>query len=466
MAVAGDIGNTSPTTFASEANPGVNAVTGPSLIYQWGVPVNPGVTVTLKISLDNGATWVAGVTPATAVTCSTATPGINTTSTAVVVSPDGSTLNFSIDSGAGFLAVANSCTFTPSPAQMKAPSLSTPGGVVNATWRNFVGQSEIDIAGKHTDIAANSAAAINGKIAASSTFPPPTGTVTETAVIDLTGNNSKVFVVPLGGTSNTIVGVPPAIGTVLNLGAVTFTDVPGSQVSAAGLDYTLAANTSGFTGKVTGDFQATAGAHLDLKAASNCTGAATPAGTPSAPAGSSFDFTSAAPFVTGAPLFFCYTVDGIAQIPSTTPVASFKTTPTLATDLPDSATGNLFALGTNGATVDIVSYVPAGNIPDGFLTFIRVVNTGNRPTPIQATIVNADGSTGPSGVIINVLPVGGAVTLTSREIELAIGVVGRTDRPRLRLFGSTSSLTAQSFMSNPGGVVTNNSAVERGGSSQ
>jgi hypothetical protein len=53
------------------------------------------------------------------------------------------------------------------------------------------------------------------------------------------------------------------------------------------------------------------------------------------------------------------------------------------------------------------------------------------------------------------LPAGAAVTFTAQQVEAALGQsIPAGDRSRIRVTAVASTLDVQSFMSNPGGVIT------------
>lgn len=115
----------------------------------------------------------------------------------------------------------------------------------------------------------------------------------------------------------------------------------------------------------------------------------------------------------------------------------------------------------SGTTVDVRTYVPAATT--GYTTYLRMINNGSVATPVTATLLDATtGLPGVSGTIIANLPVNGAVTLTSAQIEAALGIViPATSRPRLRVAAS-SSLTVESFLLQPNGAFNELSGAQTG----
>lgn len=106
----------------------------------------------------------------------------------------------------------------------------------------------------------------------------------------------------------------------------------------------------------------------------------------------------------------------------------------------------------SGTSVDVANHIPAA--ATGFAGFTRIINTASTATPVTVALINATtGAVGSARPLLASLPGKGAVTLTSAEIESALGLaLTGADRPRLRIAGNgTASLDVQSFMLQPGG---------------
>ena len=142
-------------------------------------------------------------------------------------------------------------------------------------------------------------------------------------------------------------------------------------------------------------------------------------------------------------------------------IAAVAGTPTLAvtfqhagtsTDSNEIATTSLYPLTLNGQQRDIRSYIPASTV--GYTSFVRLINTGAVAAAISGQWIYENGTAGTTGVLLASHPAGGAVTLSSAQIEASLGaptVIGG-NRPRLRLTAPTNALEAQSFfMTNANG---------------
>jgi len=109
----------------------------------------------------------------------------------------------------------------------------------------------------------------------------------------------------------------------------------------------------------------------------------------------------------------------------------------------------------SGTSVDVRTYVPAADAGSGYTSYLRVINTGITATTVTAALVDGiTGAAGSAGTLIASLPAGGASTLTSSQVEAALGTtIVSGSRPRIRITGSTV-LEVQSFLTQPGGAFT------------
>ena len=284
--------------------------------------------------------------------------------------------------------------------------------------------------------------AITSKIAASSSFA-----TVETQKIDLTATSpGSRFTAPGNTLSNA------NSTTVVNLGSLTFTDATGTQGinTNAATDYTIAGRGTAATlnGTVTGSFKT--GATMALTTDTACTTgiAAGSSGTLNTTTLATFTFSGGTLPTSATANYICLTVPATTgAIPVTTPTASFTFTKTTTTDAANTASGTLYALGNNGSTVDVRSYIPA--VTSGYTSYVRVINTGAVAATVTGQWLYEDGTTStPATLITPALAVGGSTTLSSAQIEAALGAptasIGN-DRPRLRLTASTNGLQAQSF---------------------
>ena len=167
----------------------------------------------------------------------------------------------------------------------------------------------------------------------------------------------------------------------------------------------------------------------------------------------------------------------VCVIPTTTPNAtqwvSGQPSVTVATlsqsgaGAPASVTtsGALYQLLPNGGSAYVREYIPASVSP-AYTSFIRVINTGSVSANISAAVVSdVTGLTGTSGTIATAVPAGGAVTLTSAQVEAAIvhaggvapGGQSATDptgyRPRLFVSAPTT-IAVQSFILQSNGTFS------------
>ena len=111
----------------------------------------------------------------------------------------------------------------------------------------------------------------------------------------------------------------------------------------------------------------------------------------------------------------------------------------------------------SGRSVDVPSYLPWALHASGYVSYLRIINTGTSAAAISAALIDGDsGVLGTPGVLNPALAPGAAITYSGQQIEAALGVSpAASARPRIRL-SSTIPVDVQSFQSNPGGVVTEN----------
>ena len=114
----------------------------------------------------------------------------------------------------------------------------------------------------------------------------------------------------------------------------------------------------------------------------------------------------------------------------------------------------------SGTTIDVRSYLPYSLNTSGYVSYLRVINTGSSATAVRVALIDGDtGVVGTSAVLNAALPAGAAITYSGQQVEAALGVTPPASaRPRLRVT-STTPIEVQSFMSNPTGVVTESDSV-------
>ena len=119
-----------------------------------------------------------------------------------------------------------------------------------------------------------------------------------------------------------------------------------------------------------------------------------------------------------------------------------------------------------GSSVTVRTYVPAAGASGGYVSYLRVINTGNAATAVTVARVDpASGAVGVAGTLSASLPAGGAVTYTAAQVEAALGqAIGSAERPRLLVTGASSTLDVQSFLIQPGGAFTEVSTGKAGSS--
>jgi len=453
-------------TYASEvfgAGSAATAITPTPITYQFGVPVAANQVVSIYVQLSGGAKFVTGkVAPADLTCLDAASTAI--TATTGAPSTDGTYAVFSVNTGASGLNTNSTCTYIPKGASVDNANvaLSASGGVITSTWTNDTaavslaavptGGTNFDTAGTHVGNIAQSAAAITATYIASSAFPftPVGGAATGAA------ETKKINVAATPTAALFTVGSNGAATNTVNLGALLFAETAGIQDDGAGADYTLAkATATGLSAVITGDFSlaeaaaASKGVFLATDLACTAQIAAPAAGAVTYNTGKTTATISGGTRPTvNVPMYVCMTVKptNTTAITPTAYSATASLAKTAATELATVvASTPLLATALNGSTVDVRSYIPAATV--GYTSFVRVINTGSVTAPVTGVWLYENGTVGTSGTLIASLTAGGSTTLSSAQVEAALGaptVIGG-NRPRLRVAAATNALQAQSF---------------------
>lgn len=424
----------------------LGAISLPSLAYAFNTPggivVNNGGSVKVVFTLTGGTTDVAGTFAAANVTLSAGLTGFTPT-----VAVSGTTITITLTNGSGgnlTIGIGGTVTLasTVANAQYRVVGV-TQGSNVTATGTALNGfdNSVLEAATPATNVI---------------TFADA---VTASSVASTATTKISLSTVPTPGTALTA-------GTTVSFGGVKLTNATGTQVkldNAATADTdidmsTATAYTQGGTftiGKASGSFTPgmTVGIFTDETCTTAIAGTATVTNTPvgaitAATTTVSITYTGLTSAQLTAGVFACgnYSV-ATGAFNSLTPTVAF-TYNKFSTSYSDEtvAAFNGYALGTNGAVKDVRSYIPAAAA--GYTSFVRIINTGSITASVTGQFVNADGTLGAtSGVLAMSLAAGGSVTLTSAQVEAAIGgtAPAASARPRLRLTAPTSGLEAQSF---------------------
>ena len=453
-------------TYASEvfgAGSAATAITPTPITYQFGVPVAANQVVSIYVQLSGGAKFVAGKVTNTDLKCLDAASA-SITATTGAPSTDGTYAVFSVNTGASGLNTNSTCTYIPKGASVDNANvaLSASGGVITSTWTNDTaavslaavptGGTNFDTAGTHVGNIAQSAAAITATYIASSAFPftPVGGAATGAA------ETKKINVAATPTAALFTVGSNGAATNTVNLGALLFAETAGIQDDGAGADYTLAkATATGLSAVITGDFSlaeaaaASKGVFLATDLACTAQIAAPAAGAVTYNTGKTTATISGGTRPTvNVPMYVCMTVKptNTTAITPTAYSATASLAKTAATELATVvASTPLLATALNGSTVDVRSYIPAATV--GYTSFVRVINTGSVTAPVTGVWLYENGTVGTSGTLIASLTAGGSTTLSSAQVEAALGaptVIGG-NRPRLRVAAATNALQAQSF---------------------
>jgi len=454
-AVAG-IANGFPVPMAAQAVASNATTIGTgSLAYSTQSPIAAG-TAYVYVKLNNGALFSAAPAAGDLVATSL-NGGAVTTPYAVALSTDSSYAIFTVPVTTS-LPVNVVFTFKPTvPNINNALTAAAGGGLtgtmsIGSTSNATTPQADIDSMSTGTLLNLVNGEAYAALQSGASNFAAAVaaggmaGAAVETKTIDVVTSTGVAFTA--GATSNTGVST-----TLLNFGGYAFSDIAGVKGANATSAFNLATDYTGvYTATLTGNFTAAQGTGgAVFLSTSNACAAQTVVGTINT-AGTSVAFAGIPAAATGIPKFVCMQINtpgNTALIPTTTPslaVTLVGNTGVAANITP--AAANLYALSTNGATHKVMTYIPSvDGGATGYTSYIRVINTGGVAANISGAFIDpVTGAVGTAGVIATGVAAGGAVTLSSTQVEAGVGShPAAGTRPRLQLTGPTT-FTVQSFL--------------------
>nr|WP_295769304.1 hypothetical protein [Rhodoferax sp.] len=443
------------------------AVATGSVSYSTAVPLPMG-TVYIRVQLAGGAKFVGAA-------------GTFINNTSLVVTNNGGSTHTLAAAGGVISADQSYVTFTdvitaaPSPVATvytfqatavgatfggiaNAAFLATPGAVLNATLS--AGSSPTVFADIDTAAGGNIVTTVNGlaytavaSSAAAFLAAPFAGGAVETV---------KINVATGTGTAFDVVSPTTAVAGRVNFGGFTFTNVAGALATDAFTAFDIATqyNTATSTAVATGNFGAAlaAGGSVFLATTPNCAASVSTAVITAAGTVATF---SAIPYYnTAVPVFVCMNLNtaNATLIPETTPTLVVTRTNSAGASNVTTPSATLYALKNNGGTTLVRSYIPAAAA--GYTSFLRLINTGSVSAPVSVAVI--DDVTGVAGTaaVVSTVAAGGAVTLSSTQVEAAVGVIAAAKRPTLRVT-APSTVTTQSFiLTNANGNFSNVSASE------
>jgi hypothetical protein len=457
------------------------------------------------VKLNQGATFAAGsqtsvptINNGALVVADAGTLDTNVTVGAGVVSTDSTFIAFPITVNASL--PANAETFTFKPVTVAPADGSVTGALAAASTGSLYATMSIGssasysktltapVADEGTAASAPIAYFVSGITdgalssgAAGFTAAPYHGTV-ESDVIDVVGHVNSKSGVELYNVSGSNTGN----GYLLNLGAYYFKDVNSNSAGTgvttppfgadAATGFNIASNYNGgatSTAVVTGPAGFFSGAtSVFVSGVKNCSsplGLSLPAKVSTDGSTATFAAGSVPQIITGVPVFVCVQGNGTtAWTPGTPSITATMVSNTSTTANVTIASTPLYTLGTDGTTVYVREYVPAAaTASTGYQSFLRVINTGTVAAKIGFAFIDdtlGTASTSATGTTTSAVPVGGAITLTSAQVEALVGTPeAASARPRV-LVTAPSTITVQSYLYNSAAnVFTEVSGGSNGG---
>ena len=167
---------------------------------------------------------------------------------------------------------------------------------------------------------------------------------------------------------------------------------------------------------------------------------------------SSATFTNIPAYQLGAGMTLCVYAEGTPQIQASSYLGNMDLTNQAGFTVADRSDAFSPIL-RNGAQVDVRSYVPSATL--GYTSVVRVINNSATAAPVTGQWLYQDGTMGAAATLISSLPGHGSQSLSSAQVEAAIGVPAAVgaNRPRLRLISASTGLQAQSLIVNPSGDI-------------
>ena len=434
------------------------------------------------VKLNQGATFAEGaqttvstINPGALVVADAGTVDANVTVGSGIVSTDSTFIAFPITVAASL--PANAETFTFQPVSVAPADGSVTGALAAASTGSLYATMSIGSSAsfsKTTPVADEGTAAsapiayfvsgiTDGALssgAAGFTAAPYSGYV-ESDVIDVVGyvnSTSGVELIDWNDSSNT------GNGYRLDLGAFYFADVNSNHSTGAttapfgadaatgfniATDYTVAKSTAVVTAP-TGFFSVAATNGVYLNNARNCQGGTNYGTATITNSGATATF-SGLTITQDLPLYVCVLANQsttwVTETPTVTATLVANTSTTANVTI---ASTNLYTLGTDGTTVYVREYVPAAaTASTGYQSFLRVINTGTVAAKISFAFIDDTlgvASTSATGTTTSAVPVGGAITLTSAQVEALVGTAeAASARPRV-LVTAPSTITVQSYL--------------------
>ena len=433
-----------------------------SVAYSTAVPLPIG-TAYVKVTLGGGAKFLgAAAATVAAGALVAANSGAGTVNVAQgVISTDQSSVIFPISVTGASTPILTTLTFRPLTLNAADGAVNTVGflSVVGATLPTSmsIGSSTAISADVDTVSTSNSVVSVNGITTTVLASNAPTfvsgvgGGAVETKKIQVATGTG---IVTVDGTTGNTQGT----ANLINFGGFKFVDGAGAVAADGATTFNMAGNylggSSTLNAVLTGNFGAAVGTggKVFLSSTANCSSITATATVNATTA----TFAGVTTPVTGVSSFVCMQVNtsNTILIPATTPtLVTTVTGATAATASLVSASASLYPLVNNGALIRVNSYIPASSV--GYSSFIRVINTGSVAAPVTASVVDqVTGIAGTASVIVSSLAAGGSTTLTSTQVEAAVGTIATSaNRPTLQITAPTS-LAVQSFMLSPNGTFT------------
>ena len=472
---AEDFGTT--TTAATAIVPGTVTY---SVATTNGVVLNAGGKIYLTIRLANGK-FAAAPAASTITGTALAVGGVGNGAVGTgVLSSDSTTVMYPITfKAAATLGAGASLTYTPAATNIVGvnAALATAGTVVNATESLSVITPVIISPSTTTspNTGTAQAADIDG---AAVTAPIALSSLAITSVVNslaganiAAGGKVQIDLTATPVSSRYISTIANGTQTAVNqvaLGSVQFTDATtvANQLDGATAYNTAAAVAGASVRTITvtpgagQSFPVGAQVFVDVTSAA-CgkplagTGISAVLTATTAAAAVTLTVPAATAGASAASYFVCMNAPSATNVATpVTPSITASLTSAITTSKATSVSGTGYALGYNGSQTDVRNYVPLAVA--GWTQYLRVINTGSVTASVSAQAISDTTGLpiGSAAVVISNMPAGAATTLSSTQIEAAIGAQAVASRPRIRITAPTNGMDVQNFVFTPNGSFT------------
>lgn len=153
-----------------------------------------------------------------------------------------------------------------------------------------------------------------------------------------------------------------------------------------------------------------------------------------------------------------------AGIVSPTVTTTYSVAGKNATGSGNTSSVTVYVIAARPSQVDVRYYVPFAAAASGYVSQLRIANTGKATTPVSVALIDeVSGMVGAAHLLTPAMLAGQVVNFSAQQVEAALGVsLSAMARPRIRVIGAVSAITVQSLLLQPGGRISDVSTAYQG----